>query len=126
MPIQGPELVPTLFSRSKEMKLYHVTKKANAKNIEQNGFQDCRNTGHDLCDAAIQFASRPIFDDENVFPNMNPEEYVYFEIEVPDERLEEYEFPNKEGVDYREFEIPLNEANAYFTDRVARAVKKGH
>ena len=104
------------------MKIYHATTRDKAKHIQENGFDAERTVEapslHKDITVPIDevyFADRPLLKDES----LGDDAEVYFAIEVNENAVAEYEVLDEanEQVDYREWAIPPEVANALFTDR---------
>ena len=101
------------------MLVFHVTTRENAEQIRLNGFidpQEININGHECVpiEEGVYFADQPLQDG-----SLDSEANFYFQIDIPDEILDEFEAADEasEVVSYREWVIPADVVNKYFTDR---------
>jgi len=101
------------------MLIFHTTTSENAEQIRLNGFVDPQGMvveNHDCVptEEGTYFADQAVADG-----SLDSGASFYFQIEIPEDIIDEYEETDdaNEAVAYREWVIPANIVNEYFTDR---------
>jgi hypothetical protein len=100
------------------MRFYHVTDRASAEKILRDGFEDSE-VIHDNSELLIGvwIADRCLAGEDDVGPRLGPLPDVALLINLPVERVEQYE-RREPGKPYREFCVPASLLNEFEIDGV--------
>jgi hypothetical protein len=93
------------------MRLYHVTDRASADRILEQGFQDSEVIHDDReLQIGVWLADRCLAGEDDVGPRLGPVPDTAVSIDLPDDAVEPYERPDDDKP-YREFCVPARIVN---------------